>query len=59
MLNPSQQEAVIRQWTENTGTSERAQFCVTEGDCYLSLRGVYSRDELREIVKLWDVAEND
>lgn len=59
MLEQWQQQEVLRQWREKTGTNELAKFCETDGEQFLSLRGVYSRAELREIVMLWEVADDE
>jgi hypothetical protein len=59
MLKPWQQQEIIQQWKESTGTAERAEFCTTDGEQYLSMRGVYSLKELREIVRLGEAVRND
>ncbi len=59
MLKPWQQEEIIKQWKRNTGTGEIAEFCETDGEQCLSMRGIYSLEELREIVRLWEAARND
>ena len=51
-----QKKEVIKQWREKTKTSEKAEFVEDEGTTYLALDGVYSKQELVELVYLWGVA---